>query len=117
MSYYPRVGYVPGDRAPEMSRPEVVAAEQRILTFADGLVTWMRVTPWEPEKAARGLHDFLTHTSEVNPAGGPGERGKIHILDRLDPDANRLFMDLLRAGWERRCWKAYYGEKSEVERP
>ena len=108
------------DRRPEW-RPEVIAAEQRILTLADALVTWMRAEEWTPETVQERMVDFFTHKSNYNPAAGSDDPGigttKVWILDRMDRDANRLFMELLRATWELRCWKAAYGERTEVERP
>ena len=112
----------PGDdRRSAWYRPlEITAAEQRILTFADALVTWMKETSWPPDHADR-IDGFMTHTTERNPGltqfiNEDPYRGvtKHWTLERLDPDANRLFMDLLRAAWERRCWQVRYGEREHL---
>ena len=109
---YPLVPFgkyrVPGDSGPPWHMPEIVACESRILTLADGLFTWMReVKIDDPEYRAR-LDAFMT-------AHGNGLQGymldppKQHVLDTLDPDANRLFFELMRAAWERRAWQMHYG--------
>ena len=116
--------YVPGDNMPEYARTDVVAAEQRILTYADALLTWMRKVDWEsPENrpAAEAMDRFFTHTSAWNPAWGPSSETvqkptQCWIMDKLDHSANQIFMDLLRACWERRNWRARYGEITELER-
>ena len=108
------------DRRPE-TRPEVIAAEQRILTYADALVTWMRSEVLRPPAVANATVDFFSHQSTLNPACGPDDPAcgitKVWILDKMDRDANQLFMELLRATWDRRCWRASYGEIEEIHRP
>ena len=118
--------YTGADRRPEM-RPEVVAAEQRILTFADGLLTWMRKIEWgledgEASPLMNSIDNFFTHRpGNVNPGWGPSSElpikpTQIWIMDKMDHDANRLLLELLRATWERRNWRARYGEPNEVQR-
>jgi hypothetical protein len=119
---YPRIGEVRGDNMPEWARPEVVAAEQRILTYADALLTWMRRETWSPDRAALALTDYFIHASDHNPGIGAGHDAEVYethvmVLDKMDDDANRFMMDLLRAAWERRCWRAHYGETEETKRP
>ena len=112
----PRQTEFPDDdrRAARMMVPEIVAAEQRILTSADALMTWMTQINWGPEEPA--LERFFMHTSSTNPGARrmdflthEGGVTKAWILERIDPDANRFFMELLRSAWELRCWKARYG--------
>ena len=102
------------------AQPEVVAAERRILTLADALVTWMRTEEWQPDEIAHQMADFFTHTTNINPGCGPDDPAagvtKVWILDKMDRDANRLFVELLRATWDRRCWRAHYGEIEETRR-
>lgn len=111
----------PGDNGQPIWRPEVHAAESHVLTLADALVTWMRKTEWKPGEAAK-IVDFFAHTG-VNPSALLGRDSGYEIappimytLDRLDPDANRLFMELLRAAWDRRMWRKHYGEIEEGTR-
>lgn len=107
----------PGDdrRAARGRALEIVAAEQRILTHADGLIEWMKETDWPPDFAHK-VDRFFTHELQRNPGGesfedqGPLGVTKVFTLEKLDPDANRIFLELLRAAWELRCWKRYYGE-------
>jgi hypothetical protein len=110
----------PGDdtRSAWNRGPEIIAAEQRILTYADALLTWMRsidLGPVEDKYAA-----FFTHESYFNPAveqiEHPVGTTKQWLLDKLDPDTNRFFLELLRAAWERRCWRTHYGEITSEER-
>lgn len=103
--------------------PEIIAHEQQILTLADALLTWMR------QRADLGtlLHDekysiFFTHElpkSNFNPFGQPvGAEGvsKQWLLEKMDPDANRFFAELLRAAWHRRHWREHYGEITQKEK-
>lgn len=112
----------PGDdrRSARGRAPELIAAEMRILTFADALVTWMRETPWPPAHGEK-LDGFMTHKMNRNPGLDPITEENWYngttsymTLEKLDPDANRLFMDLLRAAWERRCWQVHWGERKDV---
>jgi hypothetical protein len=113
---------VPGDNGPDKLRPEIVAAEQRILTCADALLIWMKeMQPWEPRVAGQ-IDAFMAHQAR-NPLHRRVEdvcddaayAGKItsFVLDKMDPDANRMMFELLRAAWERRCWQALYGERQD----
>jgi len=114
---------VPGDSMPPNLRPEIVAAEQRILTAADCLLTWMtELKPWDPKVAAK-IDGFFAHMSN-NPlarrASDPlddraYENVSHYVLDKMDPDANRMMYELLRAAWERRCWQQTYGERTTVK--
>jgi hypothetical protein len=124
----PRGDRFPGDNAPESSRPEVVAAEQRMLTYADALLTWMRkedfgITDIGPSPLAYAMDRFFTHVHGAkNPGWGPSAEtpmadDQVWMLDKMDYDANRLLLELLRAAWERRCWRARYGEINEARRP
>ena len=100
---------------------EVLAAEQRIVTFADALLTWMR--EMQPELGqSPEMAGFFTHERGNPLAAQPGdgydpvskEPVKHMVLDKMDRDANRLMLDLLRAAWERRTWQAYHGLRSNV---
>jgi hypothetical protein len=93
--------------------PEIIATEQQILTLADALVTWMRVTD-VGEDTSR-MADYFTSKAYKCPASeplsNPGSEVKSWFLERMDPDANRLFCELLRAAWERRLWQVHYHER------
>jgi len=111
---------VPGDNMPPNLRPEIVAAEQRILTCADALLFWMKqMHPWEPRLASH-IDAFMAHMAPNPLYRRPEDRlddrayedFSRFVLDKLDPDANRMMFELLRAAWERRCWQAHYGERS-----
>lgn len=106
----------PGDdrRSAHFRAPEIIAAEQRILTYADALLTWMRQQSYPPEWE-RKLEGFMTHKLDRNPGLQPMLEGTTTywILEKLDPDANRLFMDLMRSAWELRRWKAHWGEEAD----
>jgi hypothetical protein len=100
-------------------RPEIDATEGRILSLADALLTWMRKVPWTPEAAAH-VDGFMAHITGSPLARNAHDQTDEHIyngdtshyiLDKLDPDANRLMWMLLRAVWERRCWQHAYGER------
>jgi hypothetical protein len=88
---------------------EVLAAEQRILSYADALVTWMQKEENASWSHSPAIDGFITH-QRGNPLTGDTEGKTIHmVLDKLDPDTNRFFLELLRAAWERRCWQAHHG--------
>jgi hypothetical protein len=63
---------------------------------------------------------FLTHewgqANGVNPFGREMGDPKEWLLEKFDPDNNRLIAELLRAAWDLRCWKASYGEITPQER-
>ena len=103
----------PGDDGQSAWRraPEIIAAEQRILTMADALLTWMHNCEFTEEDAHR-VDSFFTHESDRNPGLKEFYSGttKQWFLEKFDPDANRLLFDLLRATWERRCWQTYWKE-------
>ena len=99
--------------------PEIIAAERRILTYADALLTWMRREDFSVDaKFTESLDAFFTHTSQRNPGLSPINEGTTSkwILEKLDPDANRFFLDLLRSAWELRCWRQRSGEITLEER-
>ena len=103
----------PGDdRRSAWYRPlEITAQEQRILTLADALLTWMTVVDWGPTTPA--ISDFMMHTNHWNPARKQldlGANHKVWMLEKTDPDANRLFLELLQAAWHLRAWRVRYGE-------
>ncbi len=114
----------PGDNGPPQLRPEIIAAEQRILTCADTLLTWMiELKPWDP-KVAQQIDGFfahitgnpLAHKPQSDPLGDKNYENVSHyVLDKMDPDANRFMYELLRAAWERRCWQQNYGERESVK--
>jgi hypothetical protein len=115
----PRPG-TPGDNAPSNFRPEIIAAEQRILTCADALLVWMKeMQPWEPRLASE-IDVFMAHMApnplKRRPEDATDDRAHAnvtrYVIDKMDPDANRMMFELLRAAWERRCWQAAYGERS-----
>lgn len=122
MTYYPGDRFrreSPGDNKPEWTRPEIVAAEQRVLMFADALVSWMKHQDWGDTSAA--IDGFFTHVLDKNPGCGADDEESVDtevwVLDKLDRDANQLFFDLLRAAWERRCWQTHYGERETPHDP
>lgn len=88
---------------------EIIAAEQHILTLADGLVDWMMHEPITDAKEQSEYYEFFT-------AHGPAPNGlatdikgqRRFILERMDVDTNRIFLELLRAAYQRRKWKQYY---------
>lgn len=103
---------VPGDdrRSAWFRPPDVVAAETNILTLSDALLTWMQQEPINIADVPRVLAFF---TSEgANPFGAPladpGGTTKRWFLERMDPDANRLFAELLRTAWHLRKLKERY---------
>jgi len=101
----------PGDNS--RTPLEIIAAEQRIITFADALITWMYSEEMSDIALDPKIAAFMTHETQYNPGGlAYGGTTKHMILERTDPDANRLFIDLLRAAWERRCWQAKYGMRA-----
>jgi hypothetical protein len=107
-------------RGDNSSQPlEVLASEQRIITMADALLSWMRSEEMHDILNLESVDRFFTHTSNVNPGAGPDSpnlgKTKVWILDKLDPDANRFFFDLLRATWERRCWQQRYGLRATLD--
>lgn len=118
-----RTPHAGDDRASAWLRPpEIIAAEQRILTLADALLVWLRevdITPEYREKMAL----FFTHESKRNP-GLAQDDGiaddlsvtKMWLLEKMDPDANRFLVELLRAAWDLRCWRCHHGEITTVER-
>lgn len=101
--------------------PEVIATEQRILITADALLTWMKRTPITDE--TRVLHDkingFFVHEAGNPFAEDTNDLDNVKvtklILDLMDRDTNRLFMDLLRACWERRCWQNFHGMRYDPQ--
>lgn len=112
---------VPGDdrRSAWNRAPEIVAAEQRILTYADALLTWLRKEDFSADqKFTESLDAFFTHVSQRNPGLMEISDGVTSkwILEKLDPDANRFFLDLLRSAWELRCWRQRHGEITLEER-
>lgn len=125
------IGPTPGDdrRSAWNRQPEIVAAEQRILMYADGLLQFMRRAVAEggftPEYVGK-IEMFFTHMSQVNPFSKPDApatdaekyegRTEVWLLEKLDPDNNRMLGELLRAAWELRNWKARYGEMTTEER-
>ncbi len=112
---------VPGDNARSAWNrgPEIIAAEQRILTYADALLTWMRRENLGPEFESKAAA-FFTHQTTRNPGltqiEYPAGTTKQWVLEKLDPDSNRFFIELLRAAWELRCWRAHYHEITVEER-
>lgn len=114
----------PGDNRHPMSRPEIVAAEQHILDLADAFVAWLKRAPLNPELRTR-VDGFMAHEMP-NPLRRPSwdtldekvrsesVMSTMYILDKLDPDANRFFFELIRAAWNRRCWQVHYGERANV---
>lgn len=100
--------------------PEIIAAEQRILTYADGLLTFMRSEKTDVLSEAQGSIAFFTHSMGTglapNPFGKPYGVTKKYLLERMDPDNNRLLAELLRAAWDLRCWRAHHGEITAAER-
>jgi hypothetical protein len=109
----------PGDdgRSAWNRGPEIIAAEQRILTYADALLSWCRASTFDTQYMVK-LADFFTHTRKYNPGGEPVPMGETTawMLERLDPDANRFLVELMRAAWELRCWKERYGEITKEEK-
>lgn len=112
---------VPGDNGPAGLRPEITAAEQRILTAADALLVWMKeMRPWDPKTAGQ-VEAFMAHlapnplTRRVEDATDDRAHESVshYVLDKMDPDANRMMFELLRAAWERRCWQTHYGERRD----
>jgi hypothetical protein len=108
-----------GDGPPQM-RPEIVAAEQRILTMADGMLDWMRKAREYDSTEGDALVKFMVHEGRNPLRGQPHDLDKpvefsIYFLDRMDRDANRLFIDLMRACFERRCWQKHYGERKDID--
>ena len=103
------------DRRSARLKPlEIITAEQRILTRADALLTWMVELEWGDDTST--LDAYYRHTTQSNPGSRPlvmhtseGTVTKTWILDQMDRDANMLFMELLRSAWELRCWRAHYG--------
>jgi hypothetical protein len=112
----------PGDDAQSAWNrgPEIIAAEQRILLYADGLLSFLRSPAMDEVMNDQKATLFLTHeygtANGVNPFGQPTGETKQWLLERLDPDNNRLFAELLRAAWDLRCWKTHYGEITAQER-
>lgn len=108
----------PGDdRRSAYSRgPEIIAAEQRVLVLADGLLTWMRHVDVGDHAWTDRLAAFFTHQSRRNPGGEVIGTTEQLVLEKMDPDANRLLVELLRAAWELRCWQTHYGEITARER-
>jgi len=107
----------PGDDAQSAWNrgPEILAAEQHILTYADALLTWMRTADLGTLMQDPKIVRFFTHEGG-NPFTEPVSVTRQMVLELLDPDANRFFAELLRAAWERRCWRAHYGEITPQER-
>lgn len=109
----------PGDdrRSACYRGPEIIAAESRIITYAEALLEWMQRVDLEPG-TQRKISDFMTHTTQRNPATKelewPGQT-TAWLLERTDPDANRFLMELIRAAWERRQWQERYGERVKGE--
>lgn len=102
------------DRNPELAL-EVLAFESRILTLADALVIWMRRLPFTSE-SARLCNNFIADPKyTTNPAGKPlswTDGPDMLLLDKLDPDANKLLLELLRTAWHLRSWKQFYKDGS-----
>lgn len=86
--------------------PELVAAEQSVITHADGLLTWMthEVIPEEEfrTRVDREKEKFVTYDRHLDTV----ESWK---LDLADPDAQRILAELLRACWKRRVWLVRLG--------
>jgi hypothetical protein len=119
----PRRPHPGDDRRSAYNRgPEIIAAEERILLYADGLLSFMRSAPMDKVMQDPKVIKFLTHewgaANGRNPFGQPLNMGesKQWLMELMDPDNNRLFAELLRAAWDLRCWRQHYGEITPQER-
>lgn len=105
----------PGDNRHPMSRPEIVASEERVLQWADALLRWIRHTEW-PEGLADRIDLFMAHEGPNPYRSLPADADtpvqvERYVLTKTDLETNQFLMELLRAAWERRCWQTHYGER------
>jgi hypothetical protein len=67
-----------------------------------------------------GAIAFFTHRNgqgfAPNPFDKPIGTTQKYLLERMDPDNNRLLAELLRAAWDLRCWREHYHEITPEER-